>query len=84
MVGAPEVDREGQMQIRAQPVFCLLRVQLLESLVRFTQNGGRKIDAWTALHKTVLVPFDLPSDDARAFCNANTLAELRQLENTGA
>ena len=84
MVGAPELDRAGQMQIRAQPVFCLMRVDLLESLVRFTQNGGRKIDAWTALHKTVLVPFDLPSDDARAFCNANTLAELRQLENTGA
>ncbi|MDP2164499.1 MAG: molybdenum cofactor guanylyltransferase MobA [Hydrogenophaga sp.] len=84
MAAAPEVDREGQMQIRAQPVFCLLRVDLLESLVQFTQNGGRKIDAWTALHKTVLVPFDLPSDDARAFCNANTLAELRQLENTGA
>jgi len=84
MVGAPEVDKNGSLQVRPQPVFCLLRVQLLESLVQFTQNGGRKIDAWTALHKTVLVPFDLPSDDARAFCNANTLAELRQLENTGA
>ena len=41
-------------------------------------------DAWTALHKTVLVPFDLPGDDARAFCNVNTLDELRQLENVRA
>ena len=82
MAAAPEVDKNGQMQVRPQPVFCLLRVQLLESLMQFTQNGGRKIDAWTALHKTVLVPFDLPGDDTRAFYNANTLAELRQLENT--
>ncbi|WP_114973268.1 molybdenum cofactor guanylyltransferase MobA [Rhodoferax ferrireducens] len=82
MVAAPEVDKNGQVQLRAQPVFCLLRVELLESLVKFTQDGGRKIDAWTALHKTVLVPFDLPGDDARAFCNTNTLAELRQLESS--
>lgn len=84
MASAPEIDRHGQRQVRSQPVFCLLRVSLLESLVKFTHDGGRKIDAWTARHKTVLVPFDLPGDDVRAFCNTNSLAELRQLENTGA
>ncbi len=72
--------REEDGQLRAQPVFCLVRLELLESLVRFTQGGGRKIDAWTAQHKTVLVPFDAPGDDPRAFFNANTLAELHQLE----
>ncbi len=72
--------REDDGQLRAQPVFCLLRTDLLESLVRFTQGGGRKIDAWTAQHSTVLVPFDAPGDDPRAFVNANTLAELQQLE----
>jgi molybdopterin-guanine dinucleotide biosynthesis protein A len=82
MAAAPEIDKVGQVHIRPQPVFCLLRVELLESLLKFTQDGGRKINAWTALHKTVLVPFDLPGDDANAFCNTNTLAELRQLENT--
>ena len=82
MASAPEMGKEGQLRVRAQPVFCLLRVELLESLVKFTHEGGRKIDAWTALHKTVLVPFNLPGDDPQAFCNANTLAELRQLENT--
>lgn len=82
MAAAPEVDGTGQARVRPQPVFCLLRVELLESLVKFTQGGGRKIDAWTALHKTVIVPFDLPGDDPRAFCNANTLAELHELENT--
>ncbi|MDR3454036.1 MAG: molybdenum cofactor guanylyltransferase MobA [Rhodoferax sp.] len=68
--------------VRTQPVFCLLRVTLLESLVRFTHGGGRKIDAWTAQHKTVVVPFDGPDDDARAFFNANTLAELHSLEKS--
>jgi molybdopterin-guanine dinucleotide biosynthesis protein A len=69
------------MQVRTQPVFCLLRTGLLESLVRFTQEGGRKIDAWTALHRTAVVPFDQPGDDPQAFFNANTLAELQQLES---
>jgi molybdopterin-guanine dinucleotide biosynthesis protein A len=73
--------REEDGQLRAQPVFCLMRSELLESVVRFTHGGGRKIDAWTALHKTVLVPFDLPDDDPKAFFNANTLAELHQLES---
>lgn len=76
MASAPEQDG----QLRPQPVFCLIRRDLLESLVRFTGGGGRKIDAWTAQHRTVTVPFDQPGDDPRAFFNANTLAELRQLE----
>ncbi len=74
--------REDDGQLRNQPVFCLMRIELMESLVKFTQDGGRKIDAWTALHKTVVVPFDAPGDDARAFFNANTLAELHQLERS--
>ena len=76
MAAASEEDG----QVRPQPVFCLMRVDLLESLVKFTQSGGRKIDAWTAQHKTALVTFDQPGDEARAFFNANTLAELVQLE----
>ena len=76
MAAAPEEDGN----VRSQPVFCLLNVALLESLVKFTQEGGRKIDRWTAQHTTVLVPFDLPGDDRRAFFNANTLADLQSLE----
>lgn len=74
--------REEDGQLRTQPVFCLLRRELMESLVRFTHEGGRKIDAWTAQHKTVTVTFDQPGDDPRAFFNANTLAELQRLEGT--
>jgi len=77
MAGAREEDG----QLRAQPVFCLLRLDLLESLSAFVQGGGRKIDRWTAGHRTVLVSFDQPGDDPKAFFNANTLAELHALEN---
>lgn len=76
MVAAPE----GDGALRAQPVFTLMRIELLESLMAFTQAGGRKIDRWTEQHRTVTVPFDRPGDDPRAFCNANTLAELHALE----
>ncbi|MGV0983852.1 MAG: molybdenum cofactor guanylyltransferase MobA [Limnohabitans sp.] len=77
MAAAPESDG----QVRAQPVFCLLKVSLLESLVKFTQSGGRKIDAWTAQHRCALVAFDKHGDDPHAFANANTLQELLQLES---
>ncbi|RZL87655.1 MAG: molybdenum cofactor guanylyltransferase MobA [Variovorax sp.] len=82
MVNAPESAPEAGAApvLRPQPVFCLLRTTLLESLVRFTQDGGRKIDEWTAQHRTVLVPFDQPGDAPDAFFNANTLAELHALE----
>jgi molybdopterin-guanine dinucleotide biosynthesis protein A len=76
MAGGPEEDG----QLRAQPVFCLMRRELLESLVRFTQAGGRKIDKWTALHKTALEPFDAIDDDPKAFFNANTLEQLHSLQ----
>ncbi len=78
-VGA-ETDAHGDTQWRTQPVFCLLRAHLLESLVSYTQRGGRKIDAWTAQHRTVTVAFDRPGDDPLAFANVNTLADLHMLE----
>ncbi|MET0519916.1 MAG: molybdenum cofactor guanylyltransferase MobA [Burkholderiaceae bacterium] len=59
-----------------QPVFCLLKTELLESLRTFTQAGHRKIGSWTAQHRRVEVLFD----DAHAFTNANTMAELQQLQ----
>lgn len=81
MVAAPEPqDGGGPAVLRTQPVFCLMAATLLESLTRFTQDGGRKIDAWTAQHRTVVVPFDRPGDAPNAFANANTLAELHALE----
>jgi molybdopterin-guanine dinucleotide biosynthesis protein A len=79
MACAPETDEHGTA-MRPQPVFCLMRLDLLESLVAFTQAGGRKIDAWTAQHKVALVNFNEANDDPRAFANANTLEDLQALE----
>ena len=73
--------REEDGQLRPQPVFCLLRMELLDSLVAFTQKGGRKIDAWTGQHRCAIVPFDRPQDAPEAFFNANTLEELQKLES---
>ena len=65
--------------VRTHPVFCLMQTALMESLVRFTQAGERKIDRWTGGHRTVEVLFN----DAAAFANANTAAELQQLQRQG-
>lgn len=81
MVNAPDSEGGGEPVLRPQPVFCLLRTSLRESLMRFTEAGGRKVQAWTAQHRTVLVPFDRPGDAPDAFFNANTLAELQALQN---
>jgi molybdopterin-guanine dinucleotide biosynthesis protein A len=66
-------------QVQVQPVFCLLEDSLMESLVRFLHDGGRKIDRWTAQHRCVTVEFDDPA----AFFNANTAEELRALQGRG-
>ena len=80
MAAGFETDAQGHQTIRTQPVFCLIRRELLESLVRFTHSGGRKIDAWTAQHKTTIVNFDQDNDDVFAFANVNTTQELVNLE----
>lgn len=77
MACAVEPQASGESQIRSQPVFCLLRTSLLNSLNTFMQNGGRKIDAWTAQHHTALVSFDKPGDDPHGFFNINTLQQLQ-------
>jgi molybdopterin-guanine dinucleotide biosynthesis protein A len=63
-----------------QPVFCLIKRTLLPDLLEFMASGKRKIDAWTAQHKTVIVNFDEPHDDPLAFANVNTLSELSALQ----
>lgn len=81
--GAPVVmasAREEDGTLRPQPVFCLIRRDLATSLHDFLAGGGRKIDTWTGLHGASLEPFDTPRDAPRAFFNANTLEQLRQLE----
>ena len=65
---------DGQQQL--QPVFCLMRASLMESLVQFIHDGQRKIDRWTGQHRCTVVPFE----EAAAFFNANTPDELQRLQ----
>jgi molybdopterin-guanine dinucleotide biosynthesis protein A len=63
-----------------QPVFCLMKSALSESLIAFLHGSGHKIDTWFAQHRSVGVRFD----DASAFFNANTAGELAQLQQQDA
>jgi molybdenum cofactor guanylyltransferase len=67
-------------QHRTQPVFCLVKAELLESLVRFLQSGERKVDRWTSRHRVVEVTWDDPAP----FFNANTADDLRALQTRSA
>ena len=67
-------QEDGRVQV--QPVFCLLKAELMESLVIALQEGERKIDRWTARHRCAQVLFE----DSAAFFNANTPQELAQLQ----
>ena len=61
-VNAAEIAMAATLEdgvMRSQPVFCLMKAELMESLVRFTAAGERKIDRWTALHRCVDVPFEI-------------------------
>jgi molybdopterin-guanine dinucleotide biosynthesis protein A len=80
MAMAPETQADGSEVLRPQPVFCLLRSSLADSLQAFIDGGGRKIGAWTASQRQTKLGFNAPGDDARAFANANTLDELHALE----
>jgi molybdopterin-guanine dinucleotide biosynthesis protein A len=85
-----ELEREGAEaamaatreanELRLQPVFCLMeRSAAEESLRRFTAGGRRRISGWAATLHVATVIFD----DARAFANVNTLAELGRLQGQG-
>jgi molybdopterin-guanine dinucleotide biosynthesis protein A len=56
-----------------QPVFCLMKISLLEHLRAFILSGERKTGAWPRTQRNAQVIFE----DAAAFANINTLEELR-------
>lgn len=79
MAVAPDEDEPATL--RRQPVFCLLRTSLCQSLAEFLNTGQHKVGAWAARHRLVEVAFDQPGDDPRAFANLNTLAELQDWQH---
>ncbi len=64
--------------VRMQPVFALLRRSLLESILAFLKDGGRKIDRWFAMHVTAQADF---SDSPETFLNVNTPEDREALEH---
>jgi molybdopterin-guanine dinucleotide biosynthesis protein A len=62
---------------RMQPVFALLRRDLLESMLAYLESGESKIDRWYAKYRTALGEF---SDETSMFLNINTPDELAELE----
>ena len=60
-----------------QPVFSMLQNTVLDSLLSFLHNGGRKIDKWFESHKVAVVDF---SDQPDTFLNINTREDLALVE----
>ncbi|MEY2797678.1 MAG: hypothetical protein RLZZ119_1160 [Pseudomonadota bacterium] len=71
---ASSQDPSGK--IWAQPVFCLMKREVVDSLEQFLADGQRKIDRWFASQNACTTIFQNES----AFANANTPDELAQLE----
>ncbi len=71
------VPRAGD---RAHRAFCLVRRELLPRLDAFLAGGGRKLGFWYESLKAVEVNFD---DQAEAFDNINSIAELDRLSQAG-
>lgn len=80
MAATVEPGTDGAPQLRRQPVFCLLHTRLRASLQGFVAGGGNKVGLWLAQQGCATARFDAPGDHAQAFSNANTLAELHQLQ----
>jgi molybdopterin-guanine dinucleotide biosynthesis protein A len=68
---ATAYTRDGD-ELFPQPVFCLMKVSLLERLRAFIASGERKTGAWPRSQHNAQVIFE----DAAAFKNINTLDEL--------
>ena len=73
-------SKEADGKVWAQPVFCLMRTNLLDSLIKFLLKGDLKIDRWFKELRSSTVIFD----DPQVFANVNTPEELKSLEEQSA
>ena len=69
-------SKEADGKIWAQPVFCLMKSSLQDSLNTFLSKGDLKIDRWFKELRSGTVVFENP----QAFANVNTPEELAALE----
>jgi molybdenum cofactor guanylyltransferase len=72
--GAVVQRDHGDEGLRLEPVCCVLSTALADDLARYLAGGGRKVEGWVSRHAAPVL-FDRP-DDASAFANINTLADL--------
>ena len=73
-------SKETDGKVWAQPVFCLMRANLENSLNQFLQKGDLKIDRWFKELRSSTVIFE----DPQVFANVNTPEELKTLEDVTA
>ncbi len=62
---------------RLQPVFTLMKSELLSSMLDFLNSGERKIDKWFEKHRLAIADF---SEQAETFININSAEELAAIE----
>lgn len=77
------IDNQADISVahdgaRMQPVFAMLRCELLPGLLAYLDEGGRKIDTWYNQQRLALADF---SDSADIFMNLNTPQDQLALEN---
>jgi len=70
----------GTMKLKTQPVLCMMNIQVRAHLMNYLNQGGRKVETWAQELNPVWVDYDQEGDDPMAFCNLNTLNELKALE----
>jgi molybdopterin-guanine dinucleotide biosynthesis protein A len=68
--------KEDDGKVWSQPVFCLMKSDLQDSLNAFLSKGDLKIDRWFKVLRSGTVVFE----NAQAFANVNTPEELAALE----
>ncbi len=64
---------------RMQPVFCLMKKELMSSMNNFLSQGERKIDKWFNQHALAIADF---SDIPKTFDNLNTIEDIKSVEST--
>lgn len=62
---------------RIQPVFCLIKKELVSSMKDFLNKGERKIDKWFKQHSLAIADF---SDIPKTFDNLNTIEDIQSIE----
>lgn len=62
---------------RIQPVFSLMKCNLLGSLLDYLNSGERKIDRWFKQHEMIITDF---SNKPQTFINLNTPEDIENIE----